>query len=67
MERTVRILAMAVCLEMWMRRILGKTSEIAVNGKYVVFTTTVPQAKITAFLGNRFVRELGDIIVLDVV
>ena len=49
MERTVRILAMAVCLE------------------YVVFTTTVPQAKITAFLGNRFVRELGDIIVLDVV
>ena len=45
----------------------GKTSEIAVNGKYVVFTTTVPQAKITAFLGNRFVRELGDIIVLDVV
>ena len=40
---------------------------IAVNGKYVVFTTTVPQAKITAFLGNRFVRELGDIIVLDVV
>lgn len=45
----------------------GKTSEIAVNGKYVVFTTTVPQAKITAFLGNRFVRELGDIIVLDAV
>lgn len=35
------------------------------NGKFFVFTTTMPQAKIMSFLGNRFVREIGDIIALD--
>lgn len=40
-------------------------TSIVTNGKFLVFTTTMPQAKIMSFLGNRFVRELGDIIALD--
>lgn len=38
---------------------------IVTNGKFFVFTTTMPQAKSMSFLGNRFVREIGDIIALD--
>ena len=40
-------------------------SDIASNGKFFVFTTTVPQAKIVSIFGNKIVKELGDIITLD--
>ncbi len=40
-------------------------SDIGANGKFFVFTTTVSQAKILSFLGNKIVKELGDIITLD--
>ena len=39
-------------------------SEISSNGKYFVFTTTTSQEKITSSLGNKIMKELGDIIVL---
>ncbi len=40
-------------------------SEIASNGKFFVFTTSMPQAEAISFLGNKIVKELGDIITLD--
>ena len=40
-------------------------SEIACNGKIFVFTTTVSESEIVSILGNKVVRELGDIITLD--
>lgn len=40
-------------------------TEIVTNGKFFVFTTMMPQAKVLSFLGNKFVRELGDIIALE--
>ena len=40
-------------------------SGIASNGKFFVFTTTIPQTKIVSALGNKIVKELGDIITLD--
>ena len=43
----------------------GLISNLGANGKFFVFTTTVSQAKILSFLGNKIVKELGDIIVLD--
>lgn len=39
-------------------------SEIATNGKFFVFTTSMPQVETISFLGNRIVKELGDIIML---
>ena len=40
-------------------------SEIASNGKFFIFTTTVSEAKIVSTLGNKIVKELGDIITLS--
>lgn len=40
-------------------------SEIAVNGKFFVFTTSMPQSKVISFLGNKIVKEFDDIIALD--
>lgn len=40
-------------------------SEVSSNGKYFVFTTSMPQAKVISILGNKIVKELGDIITLD--
>ena len=40
-------------------------SELSANGKYFVFTTTMPKAKIVSVLGNKLVSELGDIITLE--
>lgn len=39
-------------------------SEIAANGKFLIFTSTVSQAKIVSVLGNKIVKEIGDIITL---
>lgn len=40
-------------------------SDIVSNGKFFVLTTTVAQEKIVSILGNKIVKELGDVIVLD--
>lgn len=40
-------------------------SEIATNGKFFVFTSTLSQAKIVSVLGNKIVKEIGDIIALE--
>jgi len=40
-------------------------SEIPSNGKYFVLVTEQSQSKIVSVLGNKIVKELGDIIVLD--
>lgn len=40
-------------------------SDIAANGKFFVFTTTISQSKIISVLGSKIVKELGDIITLD--
>lgn len=40
-------------------------SDIEAKGKFFVFTTTISEAKIIAFLGNKIIKELGDIIALD--
>lgn len=40
-------------------------SEVATNGKFFIFTSTVSQAKIVSVLGNKIVKEMGDIITLD--
>lgn len=40
-------------------------SELSANGKYFVLTTTQSQSKIVSVLGNKVVKELGDIICLD--
>ncbi len=40
-------------------------SELVANGKFFVFTTTMPQEKVISFLGNKIVKEIGDIITLD--
>ena len=40
-------------------------SEIQSNGKYFVLVTEQSQAKIVSVLGNKIVKELGDIIALD--
>lgn len=42
-------------------------SEISTNGKFLVFTSTVSQAKIVSVLGNKIVKEIGDIIELDTI
>lgn len=42
-------------------------SEISTNGKFFVFTSTVSQAKIVSVLGNKIVKEIGDIIELDTI
>jgi SpoVK/Ycf46/Vps4 family AAA+-type ATPase len=43
----------------------GLVSNIEARGKFFVFTTTLSQAKIIAFLGNKIIKEFGDIIALD--
>lgn len=40
-------------------------SEIATNGKFFVFTSTLSQAKIVSVLGNKIIKEIGDIIALE--
>lgn len=40
-------------------------SEIVTNGKFFVMTSILPQTKIISVLGNKIVKELGDIITLD--
>ena len=40
-------------------------SEIATNGKFFVMTSVLSQSKIISILGNKIVKELGDIITLD--
>lgn len=40
-------------------------SEIATNGKFFVFTSTLSQAKIVSMLGNKIIKEIGDIIALE--
>lgn len=40
-------------------------SAICANGRFFVFVTSMPQTNILTFLGNRFVKEIGDIISLD--
>lgn len=40
-------------------------SEIATNGKFFVMTSVLPQSKIISVLGNKIIKELGDIISLD--
>lgn len=40
-------------------------SEVATNGKFFIFTSTVSQAEIVSVLGNKIVQEIGDIITLD--
>ena len=40
-------------------------SEIVTNGKFFVMTSILPQTKIISVLGNKIVKELGDIIALD--
>lgn len=40
-------------------------SEIPSNGKYFVMTSELSQAKIISILGNKIVKELGDIITFD--
>lgn len=40
-------------------------SELAANGKYFIFTSTLPEAQAVSFLGNKIVEQLGDIIALD--
>ena len=42
-------------------------SKIASNGKYFVFTSILSQSKIISILGNRFIKEIGDIITLDLI
>jgi SpoVK/Ycf46/Vps4 family AAA+-type ATPase len=42
-------------------------SEIMTNGKFFVFTSTISQSKIISVLGNKIVKEIGDIIVLDAI
>lgn len=37
-------------------------SEIATNGKFFVFTTSMPQVEVISFLGNKIVKEFDDII-----
>lgn len=40
-------------------------SEISTNGKFFVLTSTLSQAKIVSVLGNKIVKEIGDIIELE--
>ena len=40
-------------------------SEIATNGKFFVFTSTLSRAKIVSVLGNKIIKEIGDIIALE--
>lgn len=40
-------------------------SEIVTNGKFFIMTSVLPQSKIISILGNKIVKELGDIISLD--
>ncbi len=40
-------------------------SEVVANGKFFIFTSTVSQAKIISVLGNKIVKEIGDITTLD--
>ena len=40
-------------------------SEIVTNGKFFVMTSILPQTKIISVLGNKIVKDLGDIITLD--
>lgn len=40
-------------------------SEIATNGKFFVFISTLSQSKIVSVLGNKIVKEIGDIIALE--
>lgn len=40
-------------------------SEVATNGKFFIITSTVSQAMIVSVLGNKIVKEIGDIITLD--
>lgn len=42
-------------------------SEIPCNGKFFVLVTEQSQSKIASVLGNKIVKELGDIIVLDAI
>lgn len=42
-------------------------SEITSNGKYFILVTMQPQSKIVSVLGNKIVKELGDVIVLDAI
>lgn len=37
-------------------------SELLSNGKFFVFATTVSEAKIVSILGNKIIKEIGDII-----
>lgn len=43
----------------------GLISELGANGKFFVFTTSMPQADVISVLGNKIIKELGDIITLD--
>lgn len=40
-------------------------SELSSNGKYFVFTTTMSKSKVVSVLGNKMIKEIGDIICLD--
>jgi len=40
-------------------------SELSANGKYLIFTSTLPKTKIVSILGNRFVKEIADVIELE--
>ena len=42
-------------------------SEIVTNGKFFVMTSVLSQSKIISILGNKIVKELGDIITLDTI
>lgn len=40
-------------------------SEISTNGKFFVLTSILSQAKIVSLLGNKIIKEIGDIITLE--
>lgn len=40
-------------------------SELSSNGKYFVLTTTMSKEKVVSVLGNKIIKEIGDIICLD--
>lgn len=40
-------------------------SEMVSNGKFFIFTSAMPQKQVISVLGNKIVRLLGDVIVLD--
>ena len=40
-------------------------SELSANGKYFVFTSTESQSKVISILGNKFIKEIGDVIIIN--